>query len=35
VTNTPPSAGISTKTALLYGGIGLGAVVLALLIKNA
>jgi hypothetical protein len=35
VTNTPPSAGISTKTALVYGGIGLGAVVLALLIKNA
>lgn len=35
VTATPPSKGVTTKDALTYGGIGLGAVALILLIKGA
>jgi hypothetical protein len=35
VRNTPPGTGIQTKDLLTYGGIGLGAVALVLLLKNA
>jgi hypothetical protein len=34
-TASPPSQGIPTKDLLTYGGIGLGTIVLALLLKNA
>lgn len=34
-TTAPPSKGIATKDLLTYGGIGLGAVALVLLLKNA
>lgn len=32
---TPPSKGVTTKDALTYGGIGLGAIALILLLKGA
>jgi len=35
VTTRPPSTGISTKDAITYGGIGLGAIALVLLLKGA
>lgn len=35
VTAGPPSKGITTKDALTYGGIGLGAIALILLLKGA
>lgn len=34
-TAAPPSSGIPTKDLITYGGIGLGAVALVLLLKNA
>lgn len=34
-TTAPPSKGIPTKDLITYGGIGLGAVALVLLLKNA
>jgi len=35
VTDPSPSAGIKMKDVLIYGGLGLGAIALVLLIKNA